>query len=299
MKKGEGKGSARARRWALAIGKRLVVWPLVLLLGVLIVRWMSWAESRVFYVPSREAFPTPWGVEDVTFSGPQGRLLHGWFIPPAGSAREHEPWPVVLHCHGNAGNVSGHIDFSSFLAEHGLAVFIFDYRGYGKSAPASGLTRGQLMEDSRAAMDYLVTRRDIDPARVGVLGVSLGGVFATALAAERPGIRALCTVAAFSKWRGVAGDHVPILGPLLLSGDLNPADSLGKLKGTPVLIVHGELDEIVNVRHARILADAAKSSGVEVTSLIVPNAHHNDVLFTNQGEQDVVAEFFTAALGKK
>ncbi len=299
MKKGEGNGNPPARRWALAIGKRLVVWPILLVLGVMMVRWMSWAESRVFYVPSREAFPTPLGVEDVTFTGPQGRLLHGWFIPPAKSPQEPGPWPVVLHCHGNAGNVSGHIDFSSFLPEHGVAVFIFDYRGYGKSAPASGLTREQLMEDSRAAMDYLLTRRDIDPARVGVMGVSLGGVFATALAAERPGIRALCTVSAFSTWRGVAADHLPILGPLLLSGDLNPVDSARKLKGTPMLIVHGELDEIVNVRHAAILAEAATSSGAEVTRLIVSKAHHNDVLFTDQGEQDAVGAFFAAALAKK
>ncbi len=282
----------RRRPWL----RRLVAYPLFTLLGLLTVRWTSLAESQVFYVPSREPFESLPGCEDVSFPTPDGLLLHGWFVHPRGSKAGPGPWPTILHCHGNAGNISSHIDFSEFLAEDGFAVLIFDYRGYGRSSPASGLTRDKLMVDSTAALDYLLTRRDVDHGRLGAYGVSIGGVFAARLAADRTDVKALCTVATFSSWRGIAADHLPVIGPLMLPGGLDPEDAVAALGGKPYLIVHGAKDEIANVRHAGILESAARSGGVPVTKLIVPGADHNGVMFTDQGEQKAVCEFFERAL---
>lgn len=191
-----------------------------------------------------------------------------------------------------------HVEYSEFLADHGIAVLIFDYRGYGRSSPASGLTRNALMEDARAAMAYLKARPEVDPERIGVMGVSLGGVFASRLAVKDASVKALCTVAAFSSWRGIAGDHLPVIGPLILPGGLDPADSVRSArKGLPMLLVHGDRDEIVPVRHAGVLEAAAREAGLDVTTLIVEGASHNSVMFTNQGEQQAVGDFFARALG--
>jgi uncharacterized protein len=190
---------------------------------------------------------------------------------------------VVLHCHGNAGNVESHLVFSEFLAEpfgqrEGASVFVFDYRGYWRSDAAQWLTRDKLMADTRAAYRYVCGRADVDAGRVGVLGVSLGGAFALRLAAEEPEIRAVCTLAAFSSFASVAGDHVPILGPMLIGDGLKPATSAGELgPGRPYLIVHGTADGIVRMRHAALLEAAATRGGARVQRVMIEGARHNDI----------------------
>lgn len=282
------------RSWKRGLAIRLIGWPAVLLLGALIVRWTSIVESRVFYFPSRETFATPIQARDVTITTPDGRTLHGWFLPPDGG--KPPPWPVVLHCHGNAGNVSSHVDFSAFMVEYGLAVLVFDYRGYGRSSDASWLNRHDLMIDARAALDHALSMPDVDPSRVGVLGVSLGGVFAAALAAERPEVRSLCLVSAFSSWQGVAADHVPFVGPLVIPSGLDPVDSLARIGGRPALVVHGSDDEIVHARHASVLESAGRSGGAAMELFLVPGMDHNGILAERSREREVVGEFFVRTL---
>lgn len=280
--------------WRRGLAIRLIGWPALFLLGALIVKWTSLAESHVFYFPSREAFPTPADAEDVSFTTADGLTLHGWFLPPEGGVPP--PWPVVLHCHGNAGNVSSHADFSSFLVEHGMSMLIFDYRGYGRSSKASRIDRHDLLIDARAALGYVRSRPDVDASRVGVLGVSLGGVFAAALAAEHPEIRAVCLVSTFSTWRGVAGDHVPLLGPLVIPSGLDPADSLARAGARPLLIVHGSNDEVVHARHAAILESSGRAAGAMTQVFMVPGMDHNGILAEQSRERRVVAEFFSRTL---
>lgn len=271
---------------------------LILLFGTLlgVFSLTSCIESSVFYFPSREPFVTPPGVEDVTFKAADGLTLHGWFMPGAGRSPGSPPGPVVLHAHGNAGNIESHAEFSSFLTSAGLSVLIFDYRGYGRSDPASHLNRDKLLTDTQAALDYLLSRPDVDPRRIGVYGVSVGSCFALALAAQRPEVRAVAEVSGFSTWRSIAGDHLPLLGPLLIRSGLDPLDSVRKLGARPLLIIHGQLDTIVPVRHADILARAAKEAGTPVTGLVVPGAEHNDIIFESARAREAIAAFFTQNL---
>src|SRR5690606_15378510 len=107
-----------------------------LLVGALIVLdFRGWLEARMAYFPSREAFQTPAGYEDVSFQSEGGLTLHGWFMPAVGSgpgARD-ERRPAIVHVHGNAGHVALHEEFSAFLTQAGFHVFLFDYRGFGRS----------------------------------------------------------------------------------------------------------------------------------------------------------------------
>lgn len=268
----------------------------VTLLGVLIIRLFDPIESFAFYFPSREPFDNPRGVTDVWFTGKSGGKLHGWLLLP----RESEgPPPAVLHVHGNAGNVSSHLDFSRFLVDRGFAVFIFDYRGYGRSDPAaSGLSRAALMDDTRAALNALLARPEIDPTRVAVYGVSIGNAFSTRLAAERPEIRAVVAAAPFSGWRRIAHTHAPLLGAALIRGGMDPIDSCTALGRRPLLLIHGQEDTIVPPAESARIERVAAKAGVAVTRLVVPGVGHNDIVYASHTTKEAMVAFLERALAK-
>ena len=90
-------------------------------------------ENFLLYHPYREIEQTPktYGVayENVHFTTEDGVRLHGWYV-----AHKYPDGPVLLWAHGNAGNLSHRAEnVALFQKELGAGVFIFDYRGYGKS----------------------------------------------------------------------------------------------------------------------------------------------------------------------
>ncbi|MFI4923088.1 MAG: alpha/beta hydrolase, partial [Burkholderiales bacterium] len=95
--------------------------------------------------------------QEVTISA-AGEKLHGWFVP-APHARG-----VVLFFHGNAGNISHRLDYLRMFRELGLSVFIFDYRGFGKSSGEPSETG--TYQDAEAAWNYLVETRRIAPSSI-------------------------------------------------------------------------------------------------------------------------------------
>src|SRR5262245_2899594 len=96
---------------------------------------IRWFEHRQVYVPSNAMVATPGDLgrpfEEVHLTASDGVPLHGWFLPAtAGSARAHQ---VILLLHGNAGNISTRLHWYQAWLELGVAVFTFDYRGFGRS----------------------------------------------------------------------------------------------------------------------------------------------------------------------
>ena len=278
------------RRFVSSVGRIAVI------LGVagLAVRLSGVAESLA-YLPSREPFATPSGTEDVWFESGDGARLHGWFMPAVGIERG-EPAPAILHVHGNAGNISTHDSFSRFFTQHGFHVLVFDYRRYGRSDDRGPLRRRALLADTRAALAALKRRDDVDHSRIGVYGVSLGGVFALHAVADDPDVRAIATVSTFSTWAGLARDILPLLGPLLLRGGVEPADAAARLGDRPYLIVHGMQDEIINPRHAVLLAEAARAAGVETQVWTDPAGDHNSMIQRNPRATDRLVAFFSQHL---
>lgn len=281
-------------RWVVPSRRRLLVYVALLPVAVgalvLAVR-TGWLESRVFFFPSRAAFATPPGVTDAAIPVPGGGTLHAWLIPPRRPVVGGPP-PVVLHAHGNAGNVADHAAFTEWLADHGFAVLAFDYRGYGRSAdPPGGLSRRTVLEDTRATLAWLRTQEAIDPSRIAILGQSLGATPALIAAAEAPDVRAVVAVSGFSSWRAIARDHAGLMGATLVTGGLDAEDAAAALRGRPVLVVHGGLDRIVPPHHATRLASAAG-----VSALIVPGREHNDMLVDDEVTQRRIAAFLSEAL---
>lgn len=281
--------STPARR-ILRSAALLIIIPLML--GA--ITRLTGSAERLAYWPTREPFDTPPAFEDVSFKTPDGLTLHAWFMPAQGRS-PGERAPCVLHCHGNAGNISHHAPFSDFLPDRGISVLLFDYRSYGRSDKGT-LRRDSLLTDTRAALDYLLTRDDVDHDRIGALGVSLGAAFSLPLAAERDEIKAICTIGAFSRWRAVAGDWMPLVGPLVFPGGLDPIDAIASLADTPWLIVHGDDDKVINHRHAVLLHDAATSADLDARLLTVSGGDHNYLLETSPSAKAAIADFFREQL---
>lgn len=243
--------------------------------------------ERLFYFPSRATDPTPRAYEDVTFTTTDNLTLHGWFIPAASNKARA---PVIVHAHGNAGNVANHHEMSAFLASRDFHVLVFDYRSYGRSDQAP-LSRRALIDDTHAAVAYARTRADVDPDRVALLGISLGAQPALAVAADDPGIACVATLSAFSTWRAVAHDHIPLLGPALVGPGRNAKTDIAKLTA-PLWIGHGRADTIVPPRHATILQNAALAAGVNTTIRLYDDADHNTIIFTHPQCREDLARFF-------
>lgn len=266
---------------------------------VFLLRLTGFPESIAFYHPMPLRAATPAGVEDVYFTTEDGFRLHGWFIRGK-SLAAGERGPVVLHSHGNAGSVAGHSGATAFLPASGISVLTFDYRSFGRSQKSlAPLGRDALARDTRAAYRYLLSRGDVDPDRIGAIGISLGGAFASALTAETHEIRACCLVSAFSSWREVAFDHARDLGRNLIDAGLDPVGSVRAIGHRPVMIVHGDRDPVVRFKHSNLLVKAAQDGGSEVQLIRVAGAGHNDVLATEASTKRAIADFFVGAFARK
>jgi dipeptidyl aminopeptidase/acylaminoacyl peptidase len=250
-------------------------------------------EASAFYHPASHGRAAPALAEDVRFATTDGLTLHGWFIPAKDAP---SPAPTVLHVHGNAGDVSNHRPACEYLAEQGYNVLLFDYRGFGASDKPRGLLRrDKLVEDTRAALDYLLTRPDVDRDRIAIFGYSLGAVLGLA-AADRPEVRAVVAFAGFSSWKGVASDHGGVLGKVFIARGYDATESVKRLGDRPLLIVHGTADRVVPYRHAELIYAAAAEAGVRADLLPVPQGSHVSI-GSDPLVHAAVVEFLCAELG--
>jgi fermentation-respiration switch protein FrsA (DUF1100 family) len=226
-------------------------------------------HSLLFF-PSRAIATTPAAAglqfDDVTFEADDGVRLHGWWVPARAPVLGH-----MLLCHGNAGNVGDRVAHVALLAARGFDVLAFDYRGYGRSGgrPSEPGTH----RDARAARGALLRRPGVDGARVGYLGESLGAAVALALALELPPA-GLVLQSAFTSIRDMARLHYPMI-PRSLVPDAYPSLRLISGLTVPLLVLHGERDEIVPALHGEALFDAAPDpKRLEVFA----GAGHNDLI---------------------
>jgi fermentation-respiration switch protein FrsA (DUF1100 family) len=227
-------------------------------------------QRRLMYFPFGHV-PAPdevglTNVEAVTFGTADGVRLQGWFVP----SLQSPPRYTVLVFNGNAGNRAYRAGLADVLRKHGLAVFLFDYRGFGGSSGTP--TEAGLASDSRAAREYLLGRPDVQPARIIYFGESLGSAVAVELAAAHAPA-ALILRSPFASMTELGQLHYPFLPVRLLLRDRFPSvERIGRVR-SPLLVIAGSRDGIVPIEQSRRLYDAATTSK---TFLMIPNADHND-----------------------
>lgn len=186
-----------------------------------------------------------------------------WYLPPL--VAMPGPAPLVVFTHGNGELIDDWAEAFEPPRRWGAAVLLVEYPGYGRSTGSP--SQGSIAATLRSAFDRMTARAEIDPDRIIAYGRSLGGGAACALARERK-VAALVLESTFTSVRRLArGFGLP---GFLVRDPFDNLDALRAYPG-PVLIVHGERDEIIPAEHARALHAAAPRS-----RLALEPCGHND-----------------------
>jgi fermentation-respiration switch protein FrsA (DUF1100 family) len=210
-------------------------------------------EQRLIFYPEKTIFQTPADVglvfEDLYFATSDGVRLNGWYIPHPDAAL------TLLWCHGNAGNISHRVQNIRLLHDYlRINIFIFDYRGYGRSQ--GSISEAGTYLDGLAAVEFLRERYQLKPSQLVIFGRSLGAAVAAELAIRSDSL-ALILESPFVSVPEMARVVFPLLplGPLL-STQYNTVEKVQRVK-VPVFILHGEQDEVVPFAQGRKVFDAA------------------------------------------
>lgn len=183
--------------------------------------------------------------EDIYFTTSDGKKLNGWFFPADTNAPHSQL--AVLVCHGNGGNISHRLDLSRVLLGCGLNVFVFDYRGYGKSEGRPSEEGTYL--DAQAAYEWL-RQKGFSGSNVLSYGESLGGGVASELAV-RERVGGLILQSTFTSIPDVGAELFPWLPVRWLAGiHYNTLSKLPRLH-VPVLILHSRSDEMIGFVHSQ------------------------------------------------
>ena len=219
----------------------------------------------IFY-PKRELVLTPQQVglsfEDVYFKTRDDVKLNGWLVKSPGASA------MVLFAHGNGGNIGDRMEKIQRFHALGVNVFVFDYRGYGRSEGKP--TEKGIYSDTLAAYDYLARRPDLSSRFFIAYGESLGGAPTVELAVRRH-LAGLIVDSSFSSARDMAQKMYPYLPTFLMSVRMNSADKI-KTVTVPKLFIHSQEDEIVPYQLGRKLFDAAP----EPKEFLTIRGGHND-----------------------
>ncbi len=262
-----------------------------IVLGVAVLTGCTRVVDTFVYFPERTVAASPGAVglryEEQRFTTEDRVELHGWWVPGAAVG------PCVLFLHGNAGNISGRLDILRLLHDRlELDVFLFDYRGYGKSAGRPD--EAGLYADVAAARRHV---RNMGWAQQGVVlyGRSLGAAVALHSAVE-DAPAGLVLEAPFTSLEDVARLHYPVLSHLFTPWLRGRYDNFAKIRdlSVPVLFLHGDRDAVHPIGMGWRLYDAAPDPKWFLTAR---RAGHDDPAFVGGDDYWRAWERFLAAVG--
>ncbi len=208
-------------------------------------------------------------VEDVTFLSADDILLSGWFVPGHNGA-------TVILLHGYGRSRGELLPQAAFLYRAGYSVLLFDFRHRGSSGGDSVTLGAKEPLDVFGALHYLQSRPEVDPNRIGVMGVSLGASVGIIAAAVTPGIKLVIAEGAFQTLRSVVERGMrSFIGlpafPFAITiraiterrlqvsiDDIEPENVIGQITPRPVMLIHGVADEQIPFESARTLYWRAK-----------------------------------------
>jgi uncharacterized protein len=222
-------------------------------------------ERGFIYYPVRELAGDPTAVglpfRDIAFEADDGTPLHGWLVPGRRPT-------TLLWSHGNAGNISHRLGNLRLMADElGVGVFIFDYRGYGRSGGVP--SEAGLVKDALAARRALL-REGVRPEDLVYFGRSLGAAVALELALAHPPA-GLILESPFTSVRDMANRVLPGAG-YLFATRWDSAEKIPRLRA-PLLVLHGDADEVVPFAQGQALFAAAPDPK---TFFTIRGAGHND-----------------------
>ncbi|MCX6020751.1 MAG: alpha/beta fold hydrolase [Chloroflexi bacterium] len=229
--------------------------------------------------------PALWGMayEPVSFESSDGAVLRGWFIPGRSRA-------TVALAHGLWMDRQSMLPIATALHQRaGVSLLLFDFRSVGESG-GDRITFGYREQgDLAAAVDYLESRPDVDPQRIGAMGNSLGAAVTLLTAAARPDIAAVAADSPFTSVDSIIENSFQLLTGLppfplgLLAvgisewelgfppAEVAPLRAVGRISPRPLFLIHGLRDKLIPYSQSEALYDAA---GAPKELWLVPGADH-------------------------
>jgi esterase/lipase len=237
--------------------------------------------------------PSP-AYQDVRFKASDGLDLAGWYRPSRNGA-------AVIVVHGGSSDRKGSLAHAQMLARHGYGALVYDARGRGESDGRENNYGWDWRKDIAGALAFLKRRGDVDPHRIGALGLSTGADALLDVAPDRPDIAALVTDGAaagsFEDWHRLRGTELgTVPGWMMfttirvLSGDppSRPLEDQVRRLRSPALLISSGTDV---EREFNVLYDRAAPDMVDHWNL--PDAQHTHAIHSHrdQYERRVVAFF--------
>jgi fermentation-respiration switch protein FrsA (DUF1100 family) len=250
-------------------------------------------ENRMIFHPSRliEQTPQQAGLiyEDLFFAARDGVRLNGWFIPHPQASE------TLVWFHGNAGNIGHRVENIRLLHDRvKVNVFIFDYRGFGRSEGAPDENGTYL--DGEAALAAVRERiANTGGESLVLFGRSLGAAVATETALRFPP-QALILESPFVSIPAMARLYFPFLpvGPLLWTR-YDVEEKVRDIR-VPLLVLHGDRDSIVPLEQGKQVFAAAPQPK---RFYAIAGADHNDTFVTGGAAYyEVLKEFIESTRGK-
>ena len=239
------------------------------------------------------------GLSEVAFSTEKGDTLYGWYAP-------HRNTASIILLHGSSSDRRSVLVEARALARAGFGVLLFDWPGHGESQGSIQMGAAERLA-LRGALDWLARRPEVDPGRIGALGVSMGGYVLAQVAAGDPRVRAAILVSAPHDLRAQTLHEYRRWGPLsqqpaLLAqkahgvgiDDRNARDSVGEFAPRPLLVIAGAKDPVIPPESPSVLA---KATGPSAEVWVVPGAGHvNFATVAPIAYPRRVVDFFRASL---
>jgi len=261
-----------------------------ILLVVLLGGWALFFDrvtDHLIFEPTNQVYTLQLPFEEVTFPAKNGQKLHALYLP----AKEDKP--TILFFHGNKYNVYSFQDFARPYAEKGYGVFLFDYRGYGKSEGSP--SESHLYEDGSSALFHLMLKEKIFPQDIVLWGFSLGNAPALYVAStyDKLPFKGVILQSPFTnmadmgfymlsqRYDGTAAATIlPIfLKPLLWHKNFDNTRLIGRVRA-PMLIGFSRLDRTIPWTMSRALA--AKSPRGTQQFLSPAGTHHSFEWFESE-----------------
>jgi fermentation-respiration switch protein FrsA (DUF1100 family) len=253
--------------------------PIIVILVVFIVL-VTVLQDRLIFFPG--AWPAGFKLPErlgnitltpVTLQTPDGIKIDAVFTetasPPAGQRK------TVLFSHGNAGNLLHRFGKIEKMCAAGFDVFIYDYRGYGRSEGSP--TVGGAISDGKTALKWLLDEKKISSEDIVLYGESLGTGVATEIMRES-GLKfaALVHESGFASLATMAGRRIPLFGSYILKRDLPTSDTIKNYHGR-LLVIHSRKDGVIPYSDSEMLYNICPSS--HKTLYTIEAAGHNDAVW--------------------